>query len=174
MANERTDASKLGKKSVGDLLCEYAAIMRELQNRGAVRTANNPAADVAESLVAEALGLTLATGSNAGHDAVDSEGARYQIKARRLTSKNTSRQMSVLRRLDDDPFDYLVGVLFNEDFTVHRACLAPHSCILTRSAFGEYTNGHNFHLRDEVWDDPLVRDVTEELQAAERKRDSLL
>lgn len=134
--------------------------MRELRNRGVTRTANNPVADVAdvaESLVADALGLTLATGSTVGHDAVDSEGMRYQIKARRLTGKNTSRQMSTLRRLNDASFEYLVGVLFNEDFSVHRACLAAHSCVLTRSAYGKHVNGHRFHLRDEVWDDPLVR-----------------
>ncbi len=172
MASGRTDASNLGKKSVGELLREFAAIMRELQNRGVTRTANNPVADIAESLVAEALGLTLATGSTAGHDAVDSEGMRYQIKARRLTGKNTSRQMSTLRRLNDASFEYLVGVLFNEDFSVHRACLAPHSCILIRSAYRKHVNGHHFHLRDEVWDDPLVRDITELLRNEERQRDS--
>lgn len=171
MAIERTDASNLGKKSVGDLLREYAAIMKALRARGVVRSANNLVADIAERLVADALGLTLASGSTAGHDAVDERGARYQIKARRLSGKRTSRQMSALRRLDDDPFDYLVGVLFNEEFSVHRACVAPHACVLERARYVKHINGHYFHLRDEVWEAPGVRDITEHLRDAERRRD---
>ncbi|WP_311957757.1 hypothetical protein [Halomonas garicola] len=108
------------------LLRLYASVLRVLKNRGVTRSTNNPVADYAEKLVAEGLNLDLVTKSNAGFDALDSaSGARYEVKARRLTPENGSTQLSAIRNLDSAPFDFLVGVIFNEDFSLAYAAMLP-------------------------------------------------
>ncbi len=54
---------------------------------------------------------------------------RYQIKGRRITRDNPSRQLSALRDLAKDNFDFLAGVLFAEDFGVIRAAIIPRAII---------------------------------------------
>jgi hypothetical protein len=56
-------------------------------------------------------GWTRENNSAAGHDATDGADTRYQVKGRRLTRHNASRQMSAIRNLDQTPFDQLAGVL---------------------------------------------------------------
>ena len=57
-------------------------------------------------------------------------------------------------------FDFIAGVLFNEDFTVMRAALIPHATALERSTYVAHTNSHRFLLRDSIWEANGVRDVT--------------
>src|SRR5205085_12155662 len=95
----------------------------------------------------------------------DSDGIRYQIKGRRITRHNNSRQLSAIRDLAGEHFDFLAGVLFNEDYTVLRAALIPHAVPIDRATFVERTNSHRSLLRDDVCNAPDVRDVTVELQA---------
>ena len=143
-----------------DLLQAYSELMKELRVRGIVRSSNNPVADYAEQLVATKLGLTLQTKSAKGYDAVDSEGRRYQIKARRRTPENQSTQLSQLRNLDQKPFDFLVGVLFHADFSVEFAAVIPHPVVLADAGYSNHTNAHIFHLRPALADEAGVRDVT--------------
>ena len=49
------------------------------------------------------------TAGGTGYDAVDAAGCRYQIKARRLTPQNKSRQLGVVRKLEQTEFDYLIA-----------------------------------------------------------------
>jgi hypothetical protein len=147
------------------LLALHAQIADELRSRGITRSSNNPTGNLAEYLFCEAFGWTQAGNSNRSVDAVDSDGIRYQVKGRRITRYNNSRQLSAIRNLAGAPFDFLAGVLFNEHYTVMRAALIPHSVALEKASFVEYTNSHRFLLRDEVWDAAGVRDVTTELRA---------
>jgi hypothetical protein len=73
--------------------------------------------------------------------------------------------LSAIRDLDGAHFDFLAGVLFNEDYSVMRAALIPHAIALARASFVERTNSHRFLLRDDIWDAEGVRNVTVELQA---------
>ena len=66
--------------------------------------------DYAEMLFCRAYGWKMVRKSSAGFDATDDQGVRYQIKARRLTTHNRSRQLSAIRKLESGPFDYLAGV----------------------------------------------------------------
>lgn len=113
----------------------------------------------------QGLRLDQAGNSRANVDAVGSDGTRYQIKGRRITRYNNSRQLSALRDLQGEHFDFIAGVLFNEDYTVMRAALIPHAVALERSSFVERTNSHKFLLRDDVWNAAGVRDVSAELRA---------
>lgn len=156
----------LAALSVPRLLSNYAAILDELRRREVVRTANNPLSDFAELLFCRAFGWTIAGNSAAGYDAKDAAGIRFQIKARRITVHNGSRQMSAIRSLDKDPFDQLAGVLMDSEFRVMRAVLIPVDIVRARSKHVVHTNSWKFLLKDEVWSLPGVRDVSAEIQAA--------
>jgi hypothetical protein len=89
-----------------------------------------------------------------------------RIKARRLTRFNSSRQVSAIRNLDKRPFDYLAGLLVDEKFEVIRAALVPVKIIRARSVHVGHTNSWKFLLREAIWAEKGVRDVTEQLRAA--------
>lgn len=106
-----------------------------------------------EWLVARALGLELVAPSVKGYDAVSSDGARYQVKGRRQTPENASRQLSAIRgfELDDvHPFDFLVGVLYNRDFTVMKAAQIPVPIVRQEAKPTPHVNGWRFLLRDAI------------------------
>lgn len=150
------------------LLSEYARILDELRKTPVVRSKNNPLADYAEWLVCEALGCTRCPKSTKGHDATKGS-IRYEIKARRITSDNKSRQLSSIRGIQDKHFDYLVGVLFKADFEVDRAALIPWSVIEAHSKHNQHQNSAIFHLRNSVWELDDVVDVTAQIQKVEAK-----
>jgi hypothetical protein len=147
------------------LLALHAKLGNELRTRGITRSANNPTGDLAEYLFCKAFGWTQAGNSHANVDAIGSDGTRYQIKGRRITRYNNSRQLSAIRDLRGGHFDLLAGVLFNEDYVVMRAALIPHAVAIERAKFVERTNSHRFLLHDDIWNAPGVRDVTAELRA---------
>lgn len=147
------------------LLALHSQVADELRNRGITRSANNPTGDLAEYLFCKAFGWKQAGNSHRSIDAIGADGTRYQIKGRRVTRYNTSRQLSALRDLAAAHFDILAGVLLNEDYSVMRAALIPHAVALVHSSFVERTNSHRFLLRDDIWHAPGVRDVTARLQA---------
>jgi hypothetical protein len=152
--------------SASDLLAQYVAIMNELRRREILRSSNNPVADYAELLVSRALGLELVTKSTAGYDAVAPDGTRYEIKGRRPTTHNRSRQLSAIRNLDSDHFHFLAGVLFNEDFSVARACLVPLAVVKEKAAYRAHTRASILHLNDSLWLHSDVRDIMAEVQGA--------
>ena len=158
---------KLTTQTASQLLAQYAALIEELRRRGITRSSNNPVGDYTELLCEKALSLRTADKSTKGYDATDSRGARYQIKGRRLTRHSDSRQLGVLRDLNSEPFDYLVGVLFTEEFRVFRACHLPISQLPDNSKYVERTNSWRFLLRDSVWSLPGAVDLTARLTKAQ-------
>jgi hypothetical protein len=121
--------------------------------------------DLAEYLFCKAFGWKQAGNSHANVDAIAPDGTRYQIKGRRITRYNNSRQLSAIRDLPGSHFDFLAGVLFGEDYAVMRAALVPHAVAIDCATFVQRTNSHRFLLRDNVWNIPGVRDVTAQLRA---------
>lgn len=154
--------------SVAELLALYTQLLSELTARQVLRSSNNPVADYSEWLTARAFGLALAAKSVAGYDAEAADGTRYQVKGRRPTASNRSRQLSFIRGFDGEaePFDYLVGILFNEDLTVMRAAQIPVATVRQHATWIAHVNGWRFILRDSVWALPAVVDITEPLQRA--------
>lgn len=159
--------SDLTAKATAELLRLYGAILSELRRREVVRSANGPAGDYAELLFAKAFGWRLEGGSTSGHDAVDDLNVRYQVKCRRLTPQNRSRQLSFIRNLPDRPFDVLAGVLFDEHFQVQRAALVPVALVQEHASYVAHVNAWRLLLRDAVWEWPGVQDVTDQLRSAE-------
>lgn len=157
----------LDRLSASQLLQLHAHVIDELRERGVVRSANNPVADLAEYIFCRAFDWTQAEKSTPYADATCAAGKLYQVKGRRLTQHNQSRQLSAMRDLPARGFHYLAGVLFNEDYSVARAALVPHKLVLANATFVPHTNSWKFILRDEVWTWPAVQDVTLDLQSVD-------
>src|SRR5208282_6218709 len=96
----------LSKLTASALLALHAHVADELRSRGITRSSNNPTGDLAEYLFCKAFGWKQARNSEAHFDATDSEGTRFQIKGRRVTRENASRQLSAIRDLDLKQFDF--------------------------------------------------------------------
>lgn len=157
---------RLKQLSIRRLLGLHSAAIGELRARRVLRSKNNPVGDYCEWLVARALGLELVSKSTPGYDAVDRSGVRYQIKGRRITSDNKSTLLGAIRNLAGNKFDYLIGVLFDEQFQVVHAAQIPHGAIGQYAKFQQRTNSFRVHLQGKLLDDPQVKDVTAILAAA--------
>jgi hypothetical protein len=142
------------------LLQYYVKIIDELRARKIVRTSNSPIGDYAEWLVANHLGLSLVVNSTSGFDAIDSSGTKFQIKCRRITSRNSSRQLSAIRNLKNQDFDYLIAVLFNEQVDVTSVLKIPHAIIEKYARYRVHVNAHILILRGNILNDPMVEDLT--------------
>lgn len=148
---------KLKNLSVKNLLHLYANVMRELRERKILRSFNNPVADYAEYIIANKLNLELTPNSNKEFDAIDRKtDTKYQIKSRRLTQFNKSRQLGVLRNLDRTRFNFLMAIIFDEEFNVSEAYKIPKNVIKKYARFSKHQNGYILTLRDNILKDGRV------------------
>ena len=150
---------ELSELSATGLLRLHAAVSAELLRRGICRSGNNPVADYAEGLVAQALGLKLAGKSTAGYDAKDADGVRYEIKARRLINPETATMLSAIRSIDTHHFDFLVAVIFNADYSVYKAIRLPYESVCNIAKFRKHDNAHIVMIRS-LWDAEGGYDIT--------------
>ena len=143
-----------------DLLRLYNDLMEELRERQLVRSSNNPVSDYAKKIVADLMSLTLQRGSNKGYDALDEKtGLRYQIKGRRLTKHNSSKQLGVIRNLDQSLFDYLIAVIFNNYCEPVEIWQIPREIIPKYSKYSEHQNGHILLVQGDLLLDNRVTKV---------------
>ncbi len=146
-----------------ELLSLHSGILTELRLRGVIRTKNNPVGDYAEWLVSKALGMTLLSNSSAGADAIDADGMKVQIKARRVTPDNPSRQLSALRNYEAADFDYLIAVIFDEAYNVLDGYKIPHAVIRDYARHSDHVNAHIINLKGAILSDPRVTSIKENL-----------
>ena len=149
----------LREQSVKELLLLQSEVIDELKRRKVVRTKNNPIGDYTEWLVAKGLGLELATNSATGYDGIDSEGIKIQVKGRRVTPENKSRQLGAIRNLENKDFDQLAAVIFNENYEIIDALLIPHEVVGEYSKYRNHVNAHIMHLKGNILTDPRVKDI---------------
>lgn len=126
-----------------ELLGLWAGLMTELNARGVVRSDNNPIGDYCEFLVAAHYGVKPEGNSKAGHDVTTPGGSRIQVKGRRVRADGgMPRHFSGVRNLDDEPppFDYLVGLILNRDFSVHEAWRLPVERVRCYATYHKHTN----------------------------------
>jgi len=142
--------------AIKDLLCLQAQVINELKNRNVVRTKNNPLGDYTEWLVAKALNLELASNSKAGYDGIDAQGTKIQIKGRRITPDNKSRQLSAIRSYDQKDFDVLAAVIFDENYNVIDAVLVPHNIIGKYARHSAHVNAHILTLKGAILSDSAI------------------
>ncbi|AGO56789.1 hypothetical protein SOD_c38370 [Serratia plymuthica 4Rx13] len=146
-----------------ELLSLHSEILTQLRSRGVIRTKNNPVGDYAEWLVSKALGMTLLSNSSAGADAIDTDGKKVQIKARRVTPDNPSRQLSALRNYEAADFDYLIAVIFDETYNILDAYKIPHEVIQDYARHSDHVNAHIVNLKGAILTDPRVSSIKEDL-----------
>jgi hypothetical protein len=142
--------NKLKNMDEQRLLKLYSELMEELRDRELIRSSNNPVADYAEKIAVEYMRLTRVGKEERGYDAIDESRRKYQIKGRRVTRHNSSRQLSVIRDLDKRLFDYLVAVIFNEDFSANEIWNVPYRFVKENSRFSKHQNGHIFIANTEL------------------------
>jgi hypothetical protein len=149
--------------SPAKLLKLHADVSEALVVRGITRSANNPTGDLAELLFCEAFGWTQENNSKKGYDAFHGN-IKYQIKGRRLDNGKGSRQLSALRELKKKHFDYVAAVIFNCDYTVWKAAIIPYEIVAKEATRVNHNNSHRFLLRDRIWNEDGVKDVTDILK----------
>ena len=86
-------------------------------------------------------------------------GIKYQIKGRRITQKNKSRQLSTIRNLLGKDFDFLFGLIFDEKYQILVAVQIPYEVVEEYAEYREHVNGHILHLRGKVLEDKRIKDV---------------
>ena len=158
---KETDMAKNWREmTVLKLLRTHAKAMEELVRRDIAIAADNPVGGYAEVLVCQGLGLERMPRNHPGFDGLDHNTRKqYQIKGRR---KSKSRVHSgPLRHLEERRFDYLVMVVFNADFTVHRADKIPHDVVLELAKYQKGNRYHIFWMTDAVRADSRVENITD-------------
>jgi hypothetical protein len=163
--NVRQVAERLGLAELSnlELLRGHAAILEELNKRGLLRTRNSPVSGYAEWLIATKLGLQLEPNSKAGFDATSEDGTRFEVKSRHLTPANNSLQSSAIRKLTDRHFEYLIGVVFEFDYSLRYTLKIPYDTVVRRAEFRRHTNSHILHLKRDLLEEPGVEDITRQV-----------
>jgi hypothetical protein len=127
----------------GELLGLWGNVMAELNKRGIVRSDNNPLGDYCEFLVAAHYEVKPEGNSNAGYDVIAPDGTKVQVKGRRLNKKGRKPpHFSGVRKLADEPppFDFLIGLLINRDFSVFEAWQIPVETVRRYATYRSHTN----------------------------------
>jgi hypothetical protein len=147
----------------GELLGLWANVMSELNKRGVIRSDNNPIGDYCEFLVAAHYEVEPEGNSNAGHDVVTPTGLKIQVKGRRVASTGKiPPHFSGIRNLGDDPapFDVLIGLLLNRDFSVREAWEIPVERVRHYAVYREHTNSWSLRtIRGAMRDDPEIKQI---------------
>ncbi|MDQ3612966.1 MAG: hypothetical protein M3412_01450, partial [Chloroflexota bacterium] len=151
---ELHQVSAISDLSDAEVFTMWVSALMELRRREILRSFNTPTGDYAEWLVARTLGLTLENNSRSGFDAVGPDGTRYQIKARWLATPKSNRQLSVIRNLDADPFDYLIVVLFGPGFEITECWQIPIDVVRKHARYVAHVNGHRLLARGALLADP--------------------
>jgi len=156
-----------------ELLRMYGGILDTLKDKRILRTTNNPTGDYAELLAAKWLekqGLVkdaqeaLLKNSHKGFDIVDDGGVTYQVKGRRITISNPSKQLGVVRNLFENEFQYLIAIVFNEDWSIKEAAQIPIQALHAMPGKKkDGVNGHIFHLAGELLNREGVKLITDQI-----------
>jgi hypothetical protein len=137
---EQAAGEGLSGASVPHLLGRYAAILRELRDRGIVRTRNAPLGDYAEYLAAKVYGGELAANSVKSYDLLATDGRRVQVKARTVGSDTRAGAVfSVFRSFD---FDVAVLITFDSStYALRWAREVPAVDLETAGRHSSHVNG---------------------------------
>lgn len=144
---------ELSKLTPKQLLQYHSSIIKELRRRDIVRTNNNPLGDYSEWLVAQTLKLTLAANSKQSFDAISDTGERVQVKSCRMTENNKTGRLSTIRHYEQEGFDYLVALLFDEDYSLLGAYKLSHALVGEYARYQPSVNGINLWMKGAIMQD---------------------
>lgn len=126
--NWRDRIGNIGSKAY-ELFKIYNKVIFELKELGVIRSKNNPVGDYGEFLAEKIFGLTRAAKDSKGYDLIDNEGKKYQVKTRRPTPDNPSRQLGGFRDLDENLFDSCLAIILSPEFEPKEIWEIPHGII---------------------------------------------
>ena len=158
--------SRLETFTTAGLLALYRDTLRELRDRGVIRTANAPAGDYAEYLVLCAFpGSELAPNSEKSWDIKTADGTRLQVKCRVIFDLRNrgQRQLSVFRSFE---FDAAAIVLLDENYRLLRASLVPRAVVEKHAVHRSHVNGAVLFATDTLLQDPDATDISDRLREA--------
>ena len=146
-----------------ELLALSGGALAELRERAVVRTANAPAGDLAERLVADAMGGHLAPNAQKSWDVLVAGTERVQVKARVVADLTNAgqRQVSAFRSWDCDS---VMFVLFDPMYRVRMAGLVPAAVVRAHSRRVDFTASDRVFATDAML--ALGEDWTERLQSS--------
>ena len=147
-----------------DLMGLYSGLLDTLKSKQVIRTYNSPVGDYAEWLVAQKMNLKLETNSQKGYDAKSEDGIRYQVKSRWEKNGKPQRQLNVIRNLEQNDFDMLIAVIFDDDFSVKLACSVPKEVIKDYAHFSSHQNGYLLSISGKLLSDGRVSDIRHTLE----------
>lgn len=163
----------LSTLSESGLFFLYRAILRELKDRGVIRTENAPVGDYAEYLVATALGGQLAPNSEKSWDVLTQDGEKLQVKARVVSEPAEPGQLQ-LSPFRSFSFDFAVIVLLSDtDYVVTRAAKVPRHVVESSAIYRQHVNGKVLFARPQIMRHPDASDLTATLRAAQTGRERL-
>ena len=151
--------NELRTMSEVELLQTHSAVIAELRRRGVVKTKNNPIGDYTEWLVCNRLGFQVKGNSQRAFDAIDLQGIRYQIKGR--CSDANSVRFSAIRNLEQHGFDFVIAVIFNDDYSVRLAAMVSHDSVPALARYQAHTNSHNLILTKTAVEKDGVQDISQ-------------
>jgi len=143
---------------IRSLLRQYAEISQRLSQHPWIRNNNAPLGDVAENLVAEAMGGTVADNNAKGYDVELPGGQLIQVKGITYRGKD-NLVTSAIRSLD---FDSVAIVICEPDFSVAEGLLVPQDKVVEVSRFHKTFNGYQIKVKKAR---PVSLDITEKLRA---------
>ena len=73
-------------------------------------------------------------------------------------------RFSAIRKLEEEHFDFLVAVLFDEGFKVSRARVLPRATVIDRTFWQAHVNGWILPIHDDLWKTGKGIDVTSKLR----------
>lgn len=149
--------------SAFELMQLQTRLQDELAARRVVQNPSQPVGDYAIHLACTAFDLQREPPATSGYDASDSEGLRYQVKFRRLTGPQDTRQLNAIKGIEQRKFDFLIGVLFNPDMTIFRAAMMSFEVSASK-----VDKEKILLLSNKVLDAEGVFDVTDKLAAAQK------
>ena len=152
-----------------ELLRTRSEVIAELRRRGVVTTKNDPVGGYTEWLVCNRLELDRQSNSNAGYDAIDDRRVRYEIKG--SASQRNSIQFSAIRNYGQRKFDFVIAVVFHEDYSVRFAAKIPYELVPRFARYRQHTNSHVLVLTRQVVDAAGVEDISDLIQV-ESEEDS--
>ena len=160
-----------------ELLQTHSGVIAELRRREVVKTENNPIGDYTEWLVCNRLMLKGQGSSKEAFDAIDAQGIRYQIKGRRSSAKSV--QFSTIRNLKEHGFDFVIAIIFDEDYSVRLAVKIAHNAVPKLARYQAHVNGHNLILTSKAVEEDGIEDIshlisrpTRGMPAVQRPRDA--
>lgn len=114
------------KKSIKDLLLLEKAVIQALKDKGVIKTNNNlgenlVVGDLSEKLFAETFNLSIEKKTNSGYDCISPKGGRYIVKGKIWPKDQDVIRFASSKDLQNDMFDYLGIVLFDENLEVIKA-----------------------------------------------------